>query len=303
MAESGGQFPKGRRRLAGYELIRRLGRGAMGVVFLARQISMDRSVAIKVLAPRLARNDDYLRRFQREARSAARLNHTNIVGAIQVGEADGYHFFVMEYVEGQTVSEVLEERGVFLEDQAIGIAEQVALALDHAHQNGIVHRDVKPANIVLTRDGVAKLCDLGLAKEVRESGSDTQQGQTLGTPDYISPEQARGDASIDIRTDIYSLGASLYQMLTGRVPFPGPNPAVVMSRALTEQPESIERLNQKLTPGLVRTVRKMMSKSPKDRQQNPAELLAEFKAIRSGVPSTRIPPLIRGRGRARRKRR
>jgi len=180
------------RVIAGYELKKRLGRGAMGAVFLARQVSLDREVAFKVLAPRFAKNANYVRRFFREARAAARLNHTNIITAFDVGEADGYKYFVMEYVAGPTVADLLARGGAIDENRAKEIVIQTANALAHAHANGFVHRDVKPANIILAPGGVAKLCDLGLAKEVDEASGDTEEGQTLGTPDYIAPEQARG---------------------------------------------------------------------------------------------------------------
>jgi serine/threonine-protein kinase len=292
-----------KRILAGYELLTRLGRGAMGAVFLARQVSLDRKVAIKVLSSRLSKNQDYVRRFLREAQSAARLNHTNIISAIDVGDTGKYKYFVMEYAEGPTVGQLLERGGAIDEQRAFGIMLQVAQALAHAHQSGFVHRDVKPANIILTPSGIAKLCDLGLAKEVEESSGDTAEGQTLGTPDYISPEQARGDVDIDIRADIYSLGATLFHMVTGEVPFKGPNPAVVMTRHLTEPVPDAREVNPAVSPQAAQLIRKMMAKNRADRHQTPDALIPELKAVQDGSARRRIPVLKSRRTRGRRRRR
>jgi serine/threonine-protein kinase len=276
----------------------------MGAVFLARQVSLRRNVALKVLTPRLAKDENYVRRFFREARSAAALHHPNVVTAIDVGTEGHYKYFVMEYVEGPTVAKLLERGGALDERRAISIAIQVANALDHAHQNGFVHRDIKPANIILTGQGVAKLCDLGLAKEVTDAGGDTQEGQTLGTPDYISPEQARGEADIDIRSDVYSLGATLFHMVTGQVPFPGPTPPVVMTKHLTVPAPLASQVQPTVTAGTSTVIRKMMEKNPDDRYQTPAELLEALDAAREGRVVRKMPvlrPTRRGRGRRRRR--
>ena len=292
-----------KRILAGYELLTRLGRGSMGAVFLARQVSLDRKVAIKVLSPRLSKNEDYVRRFLREAQAAARLNHTNIISAIDVGDTGKYKYFVMEYAEGPTVADLLDRGGAIDEKRAFGIVLQVAQALGHAHQSGFVHRDVKPANIILTPSGTAKLCDLGLAKEIEEGSGDTQEGQTLGTPDYISPEQARGDMDIDIRTDIYSLGVTLFHMVTGEVPFKGPNPAVVMTKHLTEGVPDARAVNPAVSPQAAQVIRRMMAKNRIERHQSPETLIIDLKAVRSGTARRPIPILKSRRGRSKRRRR
>jgi eukaryotic-like serine/threonine-protein kinase len=291
---------EGKRILAGYELLERLGRGSMGAVFLARQVSLDRMVAIKVLSPRLSKNQDYVRRFLREAQAAARLNHTNIISAIDVGDTGKYKYFVMEYAEGPTVADLLQRGGAMDEKRAVTILLQVAGALAHANQSGFVHRDVKPANIILTPSGTAKLCDLGLAKEVEEEGGDTQEGQTMGTPDYISPEQARGDIDIDIRTDIYSLGATLYHMVTGEVPFKGPNPAVVMTKHLTEAIPDPREANPAVSPQMSQLIRRMLAKQRAERPQTPEALIADLKAIKDGTARRPIPVLKSRRRRRRR---
>jgi serine/threonine-protein kinase len=305
LSDADSASPKGR-VVAGYELIRRLGRGAMGAVFLARQISLDREVAFKVLAPRFSKNENYVRRFLREAQSAARLNHTNIITAIDVGDADGWKYFVMEYVDGPTVADLLERGGALDEARAIQIVMQAASALDHAHRNGFVHRDVKPANIILAPGGIAKLCDLGLAKEVEEVSGDTEEGQTLGTPDYISPEQARGERDIDIRVDIYSLGATLYHMVTGQVPYSGPTPAVVMTKHLTEPPPDARRVQPHVTPATAAVILKAMAKDREERHQTPEELYTDLAAAREGrgrTPAARPMPTLKSRRRGRRRRR
>ena len=190
-------------KLGGFELLEKIGEGAMGIVYRARQASMDRVIALKILSPRLARNPRYVARFTREARSAARLNHPNIVAGIDVGNDQGFHYFAMEFVEGRTVQETIDEEGTFGEKQAIMVALKVAAALGHAWDRGLVHRDIKPGNIVLTGDGQVKITDLGLAKYTLEDDiSLTDTGTTVGTANYISPEQARGEEIIDTRSDI-----------------------------------------------------------------------------------------------------
>lgn len=275
----------------------------MGAVFLARQVSLDRKVALKVLAPRFAKNENYVRRFLREAKSAAKLNHPNIVAAIDVGDTNGVKYFVMEYAEGPTVAELLQRGGAMDEKRALAILIPVARALDHALLNGFVHRDIKPANIIVTKEGVPKLCDLGLAKEVEQGTGDTEEGQTMGTPDYISPEQARGEGDIDIRSDIYSLGATFFHMVTGRVPFPGPNPAVVMTKHLTEGVPNARDANPAVSPETSKLIAKMMSKDRKDRHQTPAELIDDLSAIQEGRAKKPLPTLRRRTRRGGRRRR
>jgi len=205
---------KKRKRIGGFEVLSRVGRGGMGTVYKARQVSMNRIVALKILPPSRAKNATYVQRFLREARSAAQLSHTNIVQAIDVGNADGYYYFAMEFVDGETVQALLEREGVLDERHALTIATAVAHALDHAHRHGIVHRDVKPGNIMIDLHGAVKLADLGLARSVEPIDTVTVDGVGVGTPHYIAPEQARGETDVDCRADIYSLGATLYHLLT-----------------------------------------------------------------------------------------
>ena len=203
----------------------------MGIVYKARQTSVDRIVAVKILLDALAQNKEFIKRFDREAKIAAKLSHNNIVNAIDAGEVDGHHYFVMEYVEGSTIKDALDKNKVFEEKTALKIVMAVAEALKHAHQRGLIHRDIKPENVILTKDGNVKLADLGLARlTADEKWAMSEAGMAIGTPYYISPEQVRGQVDVDIRADIYSLGATLYHMVTGQVPYDGETPTEVMRK-------------------------------------------------------------------------
>src|SRR5215203_1020443 len=226
-------------QIPGYQLIGKLGKGAMATVYKAKQISLDRIVAVKVLPKRSSDNIEFVERFYKEGKAAARLSHNNIVQAIDVGSTpESYHYFVMEYVEGKTLYDVMQpapvgEGRAFTEAEALDVVIQIADALHHAHQRGLIHRDVKPKNILLTPQGVAKLTDLGLARAADDKeAAESEAGKAYGTPYYISPEQIRGDVDIDYRADIYSLGATLYHLLTGRPPFEADTPAAVMHKHL-----------------------------------------------------------------------
>src|SRR5260370_26403711 len=207
----------------------------MGIVYKARQVSVDRVVALKILLEVLAQNKEFIKRFDREAKIAAKLSHNNIVNAIDAGEVNGVHFFVMEYVEGSTIKDELEKRKVFDEKVALQIILAVAEAMQHAHSRDLIHRDIKPENVILTKDGHVKLADLGLARVTAdEKWSMAEAGIAIGTPYYISPEQVRGQVDVDIRPAIYSLGAPLYHMVTPRFPSHAqPPPKVLPHHAVT----------------------------------------------------------------------
>ena len=267
--------------LAGYELLAKLGQGGMGVVYKARQVSVDRIVAIKILRPHLGRNEAYLDRFIREAHAAAKLNHPNVVRAIDAGSADGYHYFVMEFADGQATAERLES-GPMGEAEALKVTRGVTKALAHAHRHGVVHRDIKPGNIMLLADGIAKLADLGLAKTTQADNSATADGKMLGTPNYMSPEQARGQADLDGRSDIYSLGATLFHLVTGAAPFLGATAATVISKLLTEPTPDPRALLPTISPAVRALIHKMMAKDPAQRHQTADELLADIDAASKG---------------------
>ena len=270
-------------QIPGYKILGKIGAGAMAVVYKARQLSLNRIVAIKVLPKRFSENPEYVERFYKEGQAAGRLNHSNIVQAIDVGEAGGYHYFVMEYVEGKTVAERLAAGNVYHEDEALDIIIQVAHALEHAHANGLIHRDVKPKNIMISNDGIVKLADMGLAREITDIKlAQTEAGKAYGTPYYIAPEQIRGKIDIDGRADIYGLGATWYHMLTGRVPFMADDSAEVMRKHLREPLVPPDHINTSLSAGVSEVIEIMMAKRRADRYKNVKELLTDLEALKNG---------------------
>jgi eukaryotic-like serine/threonine-protein kinase len=272
-------------QIPGYQLLEKVGQGSMGIVFKARQLSMNRPVAIKVLQPRLATNPKDLERFLREAHLAAKLSHHNIVQAIDAGSTGKVHYFVMEYVEGTTIDQYLKEGKVFGEREALEIILQIARALDHAQSRQLIHRDIKPANIVLTTEGIAKLADLGLARQtVGDGWAAEEKGLVIGTPFYIAPEQIRGRQDIDGRADIYSLGATLYHMVTGQPPFPGTEVDPVLSAHLREELTPPDHVNTTLSSGLGEVVEFMMAKDPAQRYPSPQDLILDLECLLAGEP-------------------
>ncbi len=282
-ARPGRQLGEGVKTLGGYEIIAKVGQGGMGAVFRARQISMDRIVALKILPQRIAQDPKAKERFLREARICAGLNHANLINGIDCGEAGGYMYFAMEFVEGETVKSLHKRKGRLQPAECLKIVRQAAAALDYAHSKKLVHRDVKPDNIMLMPDGTAKLCDLGLARSTAniEDSSLTQSGQSLGTPHYISPEQARGE-EVDARTDIYALGATMYHLLAGQPVFDGNTPAVIMAKHITESSPALTALNPAISDDLAYIVSKMLAKKPGDRYANIAQFVADLDAVESG---------------------
>lgn len=268
------------RRIPGYRIIRKLGAGAMATVFLAKQLSLDRLVAIKVLPRRLSSNSDFIDRFYKEGRAAAKLNDPNIVAAYDVAQAGEHHYFVMEYVDGDTVYDRIKDSKRFNETEAIAVTRQVASALAHAHSVGFIHRDIKPKNIMITPDGTVKLADLGLARALSDKeAAEAEAGRAYGTPFYISPEQIRGKVDIGPQADIYGLGATLYHMVTGRVPFKGKNPSEVMHRHLKDRMEPPDHVNPEISSGMAQIIEMMMAKSPNDRYHNAAELIEDLDLV------------------------
>jgi len=283
-------------QIPGYQILEKLGCGAMATVFKAKQLSLDRLVAIKVLPKRFSENPEYVERFYREGKAAAKLNHPNIVQAIDVGEANGYHYFVMEYVEGHTLYDELIAGKVFSESEALDIIIQITRALVHAHDRGLIHRDVKPKNIMITKDGVAKLADMGLARMAAdEQTAQAEAGKAYGTPYYISPEQIRGEVDIDFRADIYSLGATLYHMVTGKVPFDGPTPVAVMNKHLKEPLIPPDHINPSLSVGLGEVVEAMMAKRREDRYASTSDLLTDLEAVARGEPPLQVHKMLDAR--------
>lgn len=279
---------KSGQKIPGYKVLEKLGAGAMATVFKARQLSLDRLVAIKVLPRKFSQNPQFIERFYAEGRSAAQLNHPNIVQAYDVGKSGEYHYFVMEFVDGRTVYDDIAKHKKLSEKEAIDIIMQIADALQHAHERGLIHRDVKPKNIMITKEGVAKLADMGLARAQNDKEmAEAEAGKAFGTPYYISPEQIRGEVNITPAADIYSLGATLYHMVTGAVPFDGKNPSAVMHKHLKSELVPPDHVNPKLTAGISQVIEMMMAKSARSRYQNCKDVLLDLKALREG----KAPPL------------
>ena len=259
-----------------YRIVRHLARGGMAEVYLAHDELLERPVAVKVLFPELARDASFVERFRREAQSAARLNHPNIVSVFDFGEdADG-NFIVMEYVAGPTLSDVIGADGPMAPSRAVAIGADIAAALAAAHREGIVHRDVKPANVLLA-DGVAKVADFGIARAADSRAGLTLPGMIIGTANYLSPEQAQG-LPVDHRTDLYSLGMVLYEMLTGRPPFTGDNPIAVAYQQQHESALPPSSRNRAVSPRLDAIVAELLSLDPVDRPSSADQVRAELLA-------------------------
>jgi serine/threonine-protein kinase len=270
--------------IGGFELMEQVGRGGMGAVYRATQVKMGRAVALKLMRPRLAKDSRYLERFLREARACARLSHPNIVQAIDAGEDKGYYYFAMEFVDGDSLRRLIGRDSRLPESRCVQIAVETAQALDHASRFGLVHRDVKPENILIERTtGTAKLADLGLVKsKAKKDTSVTQTGVAVGTPNYISPEQARGRDDVDVRSDIYSLGATLYFAATGTLPFTADTPPVLMSKHISEPLDPPHARCPQVSRDFSQVIQKMMAKKPEDRYQTAAELRDDLQRLARG---------------------
>jgi serine/threonine-protein kinase len=290
-------------RIGGYEIIGKLGEGGLGVVYKARQLSMGRVVALKVLHERWVTDDEFRKRFLVEARLVGRLSHTNLIQVIDVGRYKSTLYFSMELVDGEPVDATVDRDGRMDLQGTVSIAIQVASALEYLHQRRIVHRDVKPGNIMVTKAGIAKLGDFGFVKSSLESVLSTE-GEVLGTPDYISPEAARGEKNLDFRSDLYSLGTTLYHMLTGNPPFGG-SVSDVMDQHIKNEPKPIQSVVKDLPPKMAEIIEKLMKKKPDDRYQNFNDLLTDLDVVRreaksqvpsTGMPSASIATMARGAG-------
>jgi len=277
-----------------YELEGVVGRGGMAEVYRARDIRLDRIVAIKTLRADLARDQIFQARFRREAQSAASLNHPSIVAVYDTGEdmATGVPvpYIVMEYVDGRTVRDLLQEGHRLLPERSLEIIDGVLRALDYSHQAGIVHRDIKPGNVMVTRNGDVKVMDFGIARAMSDAQATmTQTAQVIGTAQYLSPEQARGER-VDSRSDLYSTGCLLYELLTGRPPFTGDSPVAIAYQHVRENPVPPSRVDPDVPPWADAIVLKAMAKSPADRYQTAADMRADLQRAASGLPLAAAPP-------------
>jgi len=274
-------------RMGPYEIRREIGSGGMGVVFEGWDARLNRRVAVKTLWPALAQRPEARERFLREARAAAAVSHPNVTQIYDIGEEGGQVYFAMEYLEARSLQQIVEEEGKLSADRAIDIARQTAKGLKAAAEVGIIHRDVKPSNLVFNSDGILKVTDFGLAKHVLADKDLTLDGQTIGTPKYVSPEQASG-GHVDARSDIYSLGATLYEMVTGRPPFEGTTPMEVMLKHVRDPLPPVQTINPAVPRQLTGLIHRMLSKQPGARPQSYDELLTMLDRVAAGktIPGT-----------------
>ncbi|HEV3504925.1 MAG TPA: Stk1 family PASTA domain-containing Ser/Thr kinase, partial [Actinomycetes bacterium] len=267
-----------------YELHHRLGRGGMAEVYLARDQLLDRPVAVKVLFPALATEAGFVERFRREAQSAANLQHPNIVSVFDWGEANGTYFIVMEYVEGHTLADTIRAEGRLHPDRAAEITSDMAAALGFAHRNGVVHRDVKPGNVLISPDGAVKVADFGIARALSDTSDQnlTKTGSVMGTATYFSPEQARG-AVVDPRSDIYSLGCVLYELLTGHPPFSGESAMAIAFKHVQENPVPPRQIDPALPETIEAITLKCLAKNPDNRYPTAQDLRADLRRYLDGA--------------------
>ncbi len=277
---------EGRDQVAGYKLLELVGRGSMGAVYKAKQLSLDRVVALKVLDPELARDEAYVARFLKEARAVARLSHTNLVSGIDVGEEGGVRYLAMEFADGVTLARVLRRGGALDEERALWLGTQIGRALEYAHKNGLVHGDLRPENVIITGDGVAKVSDLGVAR--READA-TEEGRELkGSPDYLSPEQARGLENVGPPADLYALGCILFHMLTGRVPFPAEQREATVAKHLTEPAPAVESLAPETSAETSAIVARLLQKNPTERMPSATALLEALDDATTRLKAARL---------------
>jgi len=278
--ESTGQGGRRPVRIGKYEVLRHIASGGMGAVYKALDVEAQREVALKVLPPDLAANPRMCERFRREAQAAARLRHENVAAIYEFGEVAGTFFLALEFVDGIDLHEYLERHGKLSPDVARDFLKQAAKALAHVHNQGIVHRDIKPSNFLLTmKDGrpLLKLSDLGLARQVREEdGRVTRDGTTIGTVDYMSPEQAHDSGLADARSDIYSLGCTFYHMLAGHAPFNEGSLIERLTKHVNVEPPDIRTINADVPDDLVHILKRALRKKPAERYQTSLELLRDL---------------------------
>ena len=277
--------------MGGCRLLKRVGKGAMGVVYLADQIDLKRKVAFKILDPKFSADASYIERFEMEARAAAQLNHPNIVKVFDFGSENNLHFIVNEFIDGCTVQKLIEEKHALQPEEAVEYAIQVAQGLVAACEANIIHRDIKPDNLMLTADGVLKIADFGLAQSMTPDAASSDNGLIMGTPFYMSPEQAKG-LQMDSRSDIYSLGVSMYCMVIGDVPFDADSVVGVLLKQISAERPDPCAVKPELPSVLGSLIMRMMDKAPENRPQNAEELLNELQVVRDILKPAAPPPSL-----------
>lgn len=266
-----------------YELIRQIARGGTAQVYMARDLLLDRPVALKVLFPELSTDVSFVQRFRREAQAAANLSHPDIVPVFDWGESDRTYFIVMEYVDGEPLSAIIRHEAPLAPERAAEIGSHIAKALSYAHRHGVVHRDVKPGNVLITRDGQVKVTDFGIARAVGADDTVTQTGLVMGTATYFSPEQAQG-FGVDGRSDVYALGVVLYEMVTGRPPFSADTPVAIAYKHVSEAPVPPREIETAVPVALEAVIMRSMAKHPGDRYATAEDLWADLQRYSQGAP-------------------
>ena len=280
------------RDFAGFELTEEIGRGGMGVVYKARQKELDRTVAVKMILDSHLASEEHVRRFHEEAKAAARVEHSNIVHIHEVGQWNDQHYFVMEYIDGNSLAQIISQ-GPMQPEQAAMLVQRVARAVDHLHRQGIIHRDLKPSNILIDANGEPHVTDFGLAKVFQKGGQSTATGVIVGTPSYMAPEQASGNSDLlSPKSDVYSLGAILFELLTGRPPFLEERPLDTIMKVLSGEPPLPRSLNRNVPHGLELVCLKCLAKNPDDRYESAADLADELGRYLKGDALEVKPPSL-----------
>ncbi len=270
------------KNLSNYKIMDKLGKGGMATVYKAHELSLNRMVALKVLSPRLSEDTEFIKRFQREAQAAAKLNHPNIVQIYAIGEEKGIHYFAMEYIKGKTLAHIKKEEGTLPAARAIPIIKEVAEALGEAHKVGLVHRDIKPSNIMMDASGRAKVTDFGIAFVAEAKTKLTREGSIIGTPEYLSPEQCEGKP-LDGRSDIYSLGVTLYEILTGKTPYEADTPVSMMMKIVQGNFLPINKVNPNVPLPVQKVVERMMQTDTQKRYASVNELLKSLQEVEKEI--------------------
>lgn len=275
--------------IGGCKIVAKIATGGMGTVYRALQVSMSRPVAIKCLAEDFAKDQQYVQRFVREARAAGELSHTNLIHVMDVGVFQGVYYYIMELVDGQSLDRILRIKERLGPETVVEIMLQAAKALSYAHSHDIIHRDIKPDNLMITKEGTVKIADLGIAKKLDRTREATDAGLVLGTPNYMAPEQATDAALTDRRSDVYALGSTVYHMLSGKPPYQGKNALEILTNVVKRKPEPIEKLRPDLPKHLLQIINKMMARDPERRYQSMDELVKAVELYKAGKYKSERP--------------